>query len=358
MPDSHAYFAGCNKYEVAELREHLAQGLSRLGLDGKIRSGDRVLLKPNLVLGKAPELAVTTHPAIIHAVGSLLKDCGARLAIGDSPGFGSLSSCLERCGLNPVIADLGIEPVELNQEKEIRVEALPGGRLQLAARAFDFDHLVNLPKLKTHAMMGMTLAVKNLFGLVPGFNKARWHFRAGHNRRLFARFILEIYRALPPTWNLLDGIVAMDGDGPTSGRARDCGLLAISADAATLDYQVEKWLELHQHSPICQVALELGMIEPEAKILGPGADIRIKSPLQPAPGSQQALFPLQRWWGRFFVRKVKISSSRCRRCLVCVDHCPAKAMSFKHGRIMIDQKKCIHCYCCQELCQYGAVSLR
>ncbi|MBN2705023.1 MAG: DUF362 domain-containing protein [Deltaproteobacteria bacterium] len=355
MTESGCYFAAQTGYQPAAIRAHLENGLAALALERRISAGDRVLLKPNLVLGKAPAAAVTTHPQMLRAVAELLLDCGARLYVGDSPGYGSLESCMEKSGLAPVARELGLTPFPLTEGPARPAGAR--GRLRLAAGLDDFDHLVNLPKLKTHAMMGVTLAVKNLFGLVPGFNKARWHLRAGHNRQLFARYILEIYRARPPVWNFLDGITGMEGEGPTSGKPRSCGLLALSANGPALDFLVEKWLGFSQPSPLSTEALQQGLIVPEQKAVGPAAATCLQPPLRPARSYKQATFPLQRWWGSFFVKRPKVAVSRCRRCLVCVEHCPAAAMRLVDGRIVINQKKCIHCYCCQELCPYGAVRI-
>ncbi|MCD6534952.1 MAG: DUF362 domain-containing protein [Deltaproteobacteria bacterium] len=353
----YAYFALCSEYRAEVIAELLRQGLSALNLEGAVKSGDRVLLKPNLIMAKAPELAITTHPEIVRAVAMVLNDCGAKLYLGDSPGFGSLERCLEKSGLRSVMREMDIAMVSFAEEATIlESENLVAKKLTLAAAAFDYDKIINLPKLKTHSMMGTTLAVKNLFGFIPGLRKAKWHLRAGHDRHLFARVILDIYQQIVPTWNFLDGIVGMEGDGPTGGTPRDCGLLALSADAPLLDYLVEKWIGYPELTPLSREAQNLGWLPEEKLYTCASSQLKPLSPvIKPAKGSNQATFPGQRLWRRIFVRRPLITHFRCHRCRVCVEHCPAHAMKLVDGKIVIDYKRCIRCYCCQELCPYGAV---
>ncbi len=353
----HVYFDLCSEYKAEIIADSLRRGLSALNLERAVKSGDRVLLKPNLVMAKAPELAVTTHPEVVRAVAMVLNDCGARLYLGDSPGFGSLEHCLEKSGLKTVMRKMDIDMVSFEQETVIQEpENLVAKKLVLAKAAFDYDKIVNLPKLKTHSMMGTTLAVKNLYGFIPGLRKVKWHLRAGHDRRLFARMMLDIYQQVVPTWNFLDGIEAMEGEGPTRGQPRDCGLLALSADAPLLDYLVEKWIGYPELTPLSLEAQSLGWL-PEERLCACGSAVEkpLYPAIKPAKGAPQATFPGQRFWGRILVRRPLIIRSRCHLCSVCVQHCPAEVMKLVDGKIVIDYKRCIRCYCCQELCPYGAV---
>jgi uncharacterized protein (DUF362 family)/NAD-dependent dihydropyrimidine dehydrogenase PreA subunit len=352
-----AWFDHCREYRADKVAAFLERGLTALGLDDSIKTGDRVLLKPNLVTARTPEKAVTTHPEIIRGVAMVLRDCGARLFLGDSPGFGSLERCLERSGIGAVLREMDITPVSFDREEVIHEpDHLVAKRLPLAVAAFAYDRVVNLPKLKTHSMMEITLAVKNLFGFVIGLNKAGWHLRAGHDRRLFARIMIDIHQQVAPAWNLVDGIVGMEGEGPTSGRPRACGLLALGADALQLDYLIEKWVGFSSPSPLSREALELGLLPAEVfSAGGPAATEPLYPRLQPAPGSGSPALPGHRLWRKIFVRRPKITPSRCRRCGVCVEHCPAGAMSLANEKINIRYRDCISCYCCQELCPYGAV---
>ena len=352
-----AWFDCCRQYRAVEVAACLERGLTALGLSDSIKTGDRVLLKPNLVTARAPEKAVTTHPEVVKGVAMVLRDCGARLFLGDSPGFGSLERCLEKSGIGAVLGEMGITPVSFDREEVVHEsDHLVAKRLPLAAAVFAYDKVINLPKLKTHGMMEITLAVKNLFGFVTGLHKAGWHLRAGHDRRLFARIMLDIHHQVNPAWNLIDGIVGMEGEGPTSGRPRECGLLALGADALQLDCLVEKWVGFSSPSPLIREALDLNLLPTEIPSAGgPAATKPLRPRLQPAPGSGSPALPGHRLWRKLFVRRPKIIHSRCHRCGVCVEHCPAGAMSLAKEKISIRYRDCISCYCCQELCPYGAV---
>jgi uncharacterized protein (DUF362 family)/Pyruvate/2-oxoacid:ferredoxin oxidoreductase delta subunit len=355
-----AWFDSVADYRAEDIALAVRRGLAEEQLDGLIKPGDRVLLKPNLVMAKTPEKAVTTHPAVVSGVAMVLKEAGARLYLGDSSGFGSFERCLAKSGLAPVLKRFAITPVDFTREKKVvhDPDNLVAKRLELAAAAFRFDHVVNLAKLKTHGMMGSTLALKNFFGFIVGLDKANWHLRAGHDRALFARIILDIHRQVRPAWNLIDGIVAMEGEGPTGGTPRRAGLLALGKEAAVLDWLVEEWAGFPGPTPLLVEARKLGLIDPEQiEARGPAADRPLRPRLKPAPGAEDATVPGQALWRRLFVRRPKISATRCHRCEVCINHCPARAMRLENDRVVIDYKKCINCYCCQELCPYGAVTI-
>ncbi len=351
------YLDFCAEYDADKIAASLRAGLTNLGLENSIKPGDRVLLKPNLVMARAPGLAATTHPEIVRAVAMVLSDCGARIYLGESPGFGSLATVLDKCGLKPVLGEFAITVSSFAEDEVVAdPENLVAKKLTLAAAALRFDKIVNLPKLKTHSMMASTLALKNLFGFVPGLKKAAWHLRAGHDRDFFARIMFDIYRHLTPVWNFLDGIIGMEGAGPTGGTPRNFNLLALAAAAPALDYLVEKWVGFPETPPLSSVALELGLVAEERLFAcGPAAGKPPAIPIKPAPGATAATFPGHKLWRRLLVKKPKVSRSRCRRCRVCVQHCPARVMKLIDGKIVIDYKRCIRCYCCQELCPYGAI---
>ena len=174
---NHAYFALCSEYKAEAIAGFLRQGLSALNLEGAVKSGDRVLLKPNLVMAKAPELAVTTHPEVVRAVAMVLDDCGARLYLGDSPGFGSLERCLEKSGLRTVMREMDIAMVSFDEETTIlEPENLVGKKLTLAAAAFDYDKIINLPKLKTHSNDGYYSGGKEPLWLYSGIAEGKMAF--------------------------------------------------------------------------------------------------------------------------------------------------------------------------------------
>jgi len=222
-------------YAENEVKQSLVRLLEPLGgIKAFVRAGERVLLKPNMLMAKSPGTAVTTHPEVVRAVIELVREIGATPLVGDSPGVGSLRRVAEKSGILEVLEQTGTELVEFAESVQVTGEGF-FRRLELARPYMAVDRVINLPKLKTHGMMTMTCAVKNLFGAVVGAKKVAWHLQAGEDRALFARLLLEIYLLRKPDLNIVDAITAMEGDGPSSGTPRRVGLLIAGADAVSVD---------------------------------------------------------------------------------------------------------------------------
>ena len=349
----------CRDYDAANLLSCLQDMLAALGIERLVRSGDRVLLKPNLIAPKPPATAVCTHPAVIRALAMLVRDCGGKPCLGASPGYAALDRCLAASGMKTVVDELNLEIVSFAPPVElVRAENRVLKRFQLAGQVMEFDRVVNVPKLKTHGMMGLTLAVKNLFGCIAGYDKARWHLRAGHNRQLFARILLDIYQTVKPDLHVLDGVLGMEGEGPTHGRPVPFGFLGASADGIELDYAAARLIHYPGETPLSREAMAEGLLDPAELTVAGDCMAEDFPAVKPARGSVDAAFPFHRVIRRLLVKKPVISSSRCHRCLVCVRHCPAGAMKFVDRSVRIDYKACICCYCCHELCPHGAVQVK
>jgi len=197
------------------------------GLDRFIARGDRVLLKPNFIVPRRRELAAQTDPAVILAVARLVKDFGARPFVGDSPAWGNFESCLQALELAEPLRRLGVPFGPLDRPRRLRID---GSLVSISRVALDADRIINLPKFKAHQQLGATFAVKNMFGAVCGKQKAFWHFARGKSHDAFCTMLIEIYRLLAPAVSIIDGIVAMEGQGPVSGTARPLGFLVGGAD--------------------------------------------------------------------------------------------------------------------------------
>lgn len=349
--------------------QDVASGIARLlghfgGMTTFVQPGDRVLIKPNLLAGKPPEAAVTTHPSVVRAVIVAVKAAGGVPLVGDSPGIGGLASVAERAGLGQVLTETG---AELAPFQEIRAVKASGTfkRLELAATYLDADKIINLPKLKTHEMMTMTCAVKNLFGAVVGAAKPAWHLQAGVDRELFARLLLEIYQVRIPTLNIADAIVGMEGNGPGSGDPRQVGLLLASTNALALDCIAAE---------IAGIPRKLLYIEREAARLDlTGSDrttiTTVGLPLAEAllaapfilPHLSDVQFGLPRFLKNFLRRHATARPEPlpaiCIRCGICVAACPPQAMAISDNRLTISDQRCIRCFCCRELCPYAALSV-
>jgi len=346
----------CDVYEMEPLKRFIAEALARF--DASLNNV-RVLLKPNLLVGKPAAKAVNTHPVIIEALAEILLDHRCEVFIGDSPGYESTEKALEKSGIMNTAQKLGLKPVLFNKQiKKINNGVSPYHELVLGEDPLEYDAVINLPKLKTHTMMGLTAGVKNTFGFIPSFEKGKWHLRCGKDKHLFAALLIDIHRAVKPALTLLDGILAMDGDGPNHGRPRHAGLIALTNDAFVLDAFLEKMLAFPIATPVTDIAGRAGLLrEPELIDLGMPEikDFRMASTMNIDFNLPSMVRGIAR---HVFTRKPKCITGKCKLCATCVDVCPAGALSINDKKLIFDYRKCIRCYCCQELCPAGAIVVK
>ena len=324
-----------------------------------LSSGSRVLIKPNLLAIRTPEEAVTTHPSVTQAIAELCIDYSCSVSIGDSPGFGSTERVLKSSGIMDVVNKLDLDVSSFNSRYIKRINGVsPYREFLLGEDPELFDVVINVPKLKTHGMMGLTLGVKNTFGFIHAFDKAKWHFRAGKERSLFASMLIDIHTIVKPSLTILDGIVGMDGDGPSSGRVRQFGLLAASRNAFALDDYIEKLVRFPYPTPVVKTALQHQLI-PEYESFN--QDVPEVTDLL-LPRSMQTDWPMPDFARKalrtILIKKPKVKKSLCKACNVCVQVCPSAALIMGRTKPVFDYTRCIRCYCCQELCPQKAIFVR
>lgn len=352
----------CPSYEREAVRLALAQALAPLGgMRAFISPGQRVLLKPNLLSPKPPEAAVTTHPEVVRAVAEAAQEAGGKVFLGDSTTLATLEATLEKTGVGAVMRELGVETAPMRTPAEVPVKG-PGvfKVLDLAGEVFTYDRVINLPKLKSHGQMTLTLGVKNLFGCVVGMAKPAWHLRAGNDPR-FADLLLDVARTVAPCLTVMDGIVGMEGNGPGSGTPRHLGLLAASPDPLAMDFALAEALGVPERKvPILYRARARGLAPAETvfPILAPG-EVAVRGFLLPPTGTdinwrlpELLRKPLRRNLSTF----PAVEAERCNLCGKCVEVCPAKTIRRREKRIEVDRSLCIGCFCCQEMCPQGAIT--
>jgi uncharacterized protein (DUF362 family)/Pyruvate/2-oxoacid:ferredoxin oxidoreductase delta subunit len=354
-----------DSYELTGMRQAITRLLEPLGgITAFINSGDRVLLKPNLLSAKEPDKAVTTHPVLVQVVAELVKEAGGIAIIGDSPGIGSFAKVAEKCGMDTAARESGASLAEFTESVDLQGNGTFRS-IQLARVYYEADKIINLPKLKTHEMMTMTCAVKNLFGAVIGTEKAGWHLKAGSSRELFARLLLEIYQLKKPTLNIVDAVVAMEGNGPGSGDPIKLGLLIAGVNPVAVDVIAGK---------VAGIPADLLYLEQEAVRCGlPGAllsEIQIHGiPLTSAVGACLKLpvgldikFGLPPFISGMLKKQLTAfpiaDKNKCVLCGICRDACPPGAISIKNSVLSVDNARCIRCWCCRELCHIDAMETR
>jgi uncharacterized protein (DUF362 family) len=222
-------------YQAQQLRADLEKLLEPLGgMAAFVKPGDRVLLKPNLLTGARPTKECTTRPEIIYCVAQLVQEAGGSPFLGDSPAFGSAAGVAKANGYLPWLEKLDVPIVELRGKRYETVSA-DFNHLLLCKEAMETDVVINLPKVKSHVQLTLTLGVKNLFGCVPGKMKAWWHMEAGKDSDRFGKMLVETARAIAPNLTIMDGIIGHEGKGPSGGEPRQLGILGASANVFALD---------------------------------------------------------------------------------------------------------------------------
>ncbi|NJK29897.1 MAG: DUF362 domain-containing protein [Acaryochloris sp. RU_4_1] len=246
-------------YDPLQLRASLEEVLAPLGgMAAFVKPGDRVLLKPNLLTGARPGKECTTRPELVAAVAEQVMAVGGKPFIGDSPAFGSAQGVAKANGYLPMLEALQLPIVELHGGR-YPTQSASFDHLRLSKEAMAADVVINLPKVKSHVQLTMTLGVKNLFGCVPGKMKAWWHMEAGKDINRFGEMLVETARTIAPTLTILDGIIGHEGNGPSGGEPRPLGILAAANDVFALDRVMLEILQINpEQVPTMATALRLG----------------------------------------------------------------------------------------------------
>ncbi len=224
-----------DSYELAALQQHLVALLAPMGgIERFVKPGDRVLLKPNLLTGSRPTKECTTRPEIVYCVAKMVQAAGGEPFLGDSPAFGTARGVAEANGLLAWAERANLPIVEMHG-KRYPIEGDDFDNLLLSKEAMEADVVINLPKVKSHVQLTITLGVKNLFGCVPGKMKAWWHMEAGKDSERFGTMLVETARAISPELTIIDGIVGHEGNGPINGEPKALGILGASDNVFALD---------------------------------------------------------------------------------------------------------------------------
>ncbi|MDD5086589.1 MAG: DUF362 domain-containing protein [Candidatus Nanoarchaeia archaeon] len=347
----------CDSYDEKIVLEKVREALKLI--DFKIEKHTNVLIKPNALMGKHPDEAVTTHPSIINAVCEILKKNECNISIGESAGFmaiGGTDYALEKSGIKKVAEKFNAKIINFDTS-EIVAKKIDGkvlSKINIAKPILDADFIINIPKLKTHSLVGYTGAVKNMFGIIPGGKKGDYHKTCG-NQRNFSELLVDIYLARKPNLNIMDGIVGMEGNGPSAGKIKKTGIVIASKSGIALDFVAEKIIGFSGDDIQTNTALIKRNLRPEIEVKGEkNIKIRYEKPIKTFRGRLEFLMKI------YYVLvnpKIKVNHKKCRKCLACMKSCPAKAITFVNGKIEINKNKCIMCYCCHEMCPEGAIDI-
>ena len=341
-------------YEPEVLRPLVFEMMEAMG-GSEIRRGARILVKPNLLCPAEPHQAILTHPVIVRAAVEYILEKGAKPLIADSPAIGSFEKILRMSGIRDALKGLDVECRPF--EKSVRVEiGEPFGAIDIAEDAVRSDAIVNLAKLKTHSQMLITLTVKNLFGCIIGYRKPEWHMRAGVEQQVFAKLLVRICETLHPTFNILDGILALEGAGPgRGGSPKELGVMLGGSDPFAVDLAVCRMIGLNPAlSPVLKASTEMGRSAMTAEIDG---SLPVIQGFRLPQLTHLVYGPrcLQGFIRRQLLQRPVCSAAKCRMCGECWKLCPANAIRPEGQLRGFDYDRCIRCYCCIEVCPSGAL---
>jgi len=356
----------CNDYNQEDVDFAVSRAVNNLGGIGKfVKKNSRVLLKPNLLSGKVPEKCVTTHPAVIEAVVKILKRIDCKVFIGDSPGIGSGISVAKKAGIEAVAKKLDSTVIDFTKSRKIKhCRDNIFKDIEIASELELYDNIINLPKVKTHGQMGLTLGVKNMFGCVVGTKKVQWHFKAGVDKSYFAKMLIEVYRNTAPVLTITDGIMGMEGNGPQSGDPRKLGVVLASQDAIASDVVISKLINYDPEKLFTNLAAReknVGITRIDDIVFKgePLSSFNIvdfkKIPVSGAEFKLPGF--LVKIMKNSFTNKPVIKHDKCKLCKDCINICPPQIMDLKNDRVYFDQRNCIRCFCCQEVCPHGAIEI-
>ncbi len=365
--------AACADYDRVRVRRALERVLEPFGGLSSVRPGMAVAVKANLIAAREPEKAATTNPVLIAELCRMLTEAGAEVIVGDSPG-GSYSPAHLRnvyrtCGLSEIPATGARLNDDFSESRVSFPEAAAARSFTCTAWLQKADIIINFCKLKTHGMMKMTCAVKNMFGSIPGMTKPEYHMRFP-DRDGFADMLIDLNEYFHPVLNLVDAVDCMEGNGPTAGTKRHIGLILAGTSPYAVDEVCAHLIGLEgREVPTIAAARRRGLSEgfSEAVLLGDGiepfvtpdfkTDIReIGIDFGTGKGAAGKV-------GRFLMNAVfetrpQVRARECVGCGVCRDICPAKAITMRGGKPSVDRSTCIRCFCCQEFCPKGAMKVR
>ena len=358
-----------NPISVAETVKRIFDNLG--GIKKYVNPGTKVLLKPNLIAARSPNVAATTHPSIVKAIANLVAEAGGIVTLADSPGGTYTEEVLKEvyfaCEMDKALEDSG---GTLNYDLScVEIENPKGKYLKKITSIkpiYDADLIINIPKLKSHGFMVYTGAVKNMFGIIPGIAKAQYHLNLPSHEK-FADALIDIYLCPgKPIINIMDAVIGMDGEGPTAGNPKELGFILGSEDAFILDLAALSLVGIPPESvPVMKNAIERGLCPNDlSKIKIKGCSIgkvQCKFDVPAMTNSFTAKLCNSRiikCFTSFINPRPFVRKKLCTGCGHCMRNCPAKTIKISDSKAVIDLKNCIRCFCCQELCPSKAITIK
>jgi uncharacterized protein (DUF362 family)/NAD-dependent dihydropyrimidine dehydrogenase PreA subunit len=369
MDKSKVSIVKLDNYQAQNVAVAVEKGLGLLGgLEQILKPRSRVFVKINLLSpASPPDKGIITHPAFARGVLGLLKEFGAEITVGDDISSENGDSFLPS-GYREVCRELDIRLVNLKETgfREVRCNGKVLEKVYISPLVLEADFILNLPKLKTHSYTIYTGAIKNLFGVIPHGLRIKYH-RLFQNNEIFSEMLVDILSCAPPHLTIMDAVMAMEGEGPSAGNVKKVGLILASRDAVALDAMATYLIGINPlEIPTTRLADERGLGQGkigEIEVMGEDLEeVRVKKFKHSAiaVGLLQKKIPsfLYAYFQDQLTLIPKVLKHKCTACGECVRICPVNAAQRKERTAWIDEKKCIHCLCCHEVCPEAAIKLK
>lgn len=361
----------CESYDYEKVSGAINRGIELLGgADMFVRPGERILLKPNLLTAEIPEKCATTHPMVFRAAAQIFKDAGAVLYYGDSPATCSMEAAAKKSGIAEVAAKMGIHAGDFENGEIVHFkEGVQNKVFTIAKGVIESDGIISISKLKTHGLTRMTGAVKNQFGCIPGRLKGEFHVRLPQIDD-FSRMLIDLNLVIRPRLYIMDGIYAMEGNGPRGGNPKRMNIILLSTDPIALDSTVCRIVKLNpEYVPTIKHGYTAGLgtyIEEDIELLGDRIEDFYDESFRVSREQSSSFKPVKylRYVRNILTPKPVIDKDKCVKCGICIKMCPVnpKAVDWREGDKTMPPKhtykRCIRCYCCQELCPKGAITIK
>ena len=368
----------CEEYDEDKIYTLMKQGLELLGgLESLIPDNAKILLKPNLLKKAEVEKAVITHPVVVGAFARILRECGyENIVLADSCGHGTTQAVIRGTGMDTYLDKYQIPAIDYSEGvKTAYPQGVQAKEFVLPRELLEQDCVISLSKMKTHALERITGAVKNSYGFVYGFHKAKGHTQYP-SADSFARMLIDLNKCVAPRFYVMDGIMAMEGNGPGSGDPIPMNVILMSTDPVALDSVFSRLIYLKPEMvPTNYHGEKMGLgtwKEENITLLTPEREVSMQEVVDRYGNPD---FNVDRTevrkniWTRMagalniFQKKPYIEADKCIRCGICVQSCPVpgKAVEFRKGKNkppVYDYKKCIRCFCCQEMCPKKAIKVK
>ena len=368
----------CGEYDEEKIYSLLKQGLDLLGgVEALIPKEAKILLKPNLLKKAEVEKAVITHPVVVGAFARILRENGyEHIVLADSCGHGTTQAVIRGTGMDTYLEKYHIPAIDYSEGvKTAYPQGIQAKEFILPKELLDQDCVISLSKMKTHALERITGAVKNSYGFVYGFHKAKGHTQYP-SADSFARMLIDLNKCVAPKLYVMDGIVAMEGNGPGSGDPVPMNVMLMSTDPVALDsvfscliYLKPEMVPTNYHGEKMGLGTwkeeKITLMAPDGEISMADAVKRYGNPDFNVDRTEVRKNIWTRMAGalKIFQKKPYIETDKCVRCGICVQSCPVpgKAVDFRKGKDkppVYDYRKCIRCFCCQEMCPKKAIYVR